>query len=185
MQTLDPQRAEQKPASSSAVMMHHTQPVTGMKRKGASGDTHHTKRVKLDATSHKKINPNQNNGRQGTINQSGIESTLPEAQREAKAAATTTSSTTSSKPAPQPSNRRENIRKLAPPRPFPTVPTSVSASGPKSAHKEGKNLICITRHTPLAAYISRCKKLLVDEGCALHAQCLRFYLYAGLCSDIT
>ncbi|KAF8515896.1 hypothetical protein JB92DRAFT_2913000 [Gautieria morchelliformis] len=130
-----------------------------MKRKSASGDSRHPKRVKLDATSHKKINPRQNIG-QGPINQTGLES----AQRDAKAPATTTSSTISSKPAPQPSNRRENIRKLAPPRPFPTVPTSVSASGPKSAHKEGKNLICVTRHTPLAAYLSRCKKLLVEEG---------------------
>ncbi|KAF8520183.1 hypothetical protein BU17DRAFT_47030 [Hysterangium stoloniferum] len=60
--------------------------------------------------------------------------------------------------------RKERIRKLAPPRPFPTVPTSVSASGPKSAHKEGKNLICITRQTPLAAYLTRCKKLLVEQG---------------------
>ena len=36
------------------------------------------------------------------------------------------------------------IRKLAPSRPFPVVPTSVSATGPKSAFHGGKNLICVT-----------------------------------------
>jgi len=76
---------------------------------------------------------------------------------------TTQGPKTMAKPTPRP-ERREKFRKLAPPRPFPTLPISMSASGPKSAHKDGKNLICITRHTPLAAYLSRCKKLLVDEG---------------------
>ncbi|KAF7294662.1 hypothetical protein MIND_01003000 [Mycena indigotica] len=60
--------------------------------------------------------------------------------------------------------RRPNITKLAPPRPFPTVPTSVSATGPRSAHKEGKNMICITRKTPLAAYLRRCKKVILEDG---------------------
>ncbi|KAF7323260.1 hypothetical protein HMN09_00106800 [Mycena chlorophos] len=39
--------------------------------------------------------------------------------------------------------------KLAPPRPFPT---------------EGKNLICITRKTPLASYLRRCKKVVLEDG---------------------
>ncbi|KAG8217284.1 hypothetical protein J3R82DRAFT_5378 [Butyriboletus roseoflavus] len=61
-------------------------------------------------------------------------------------------------------NRRPHIRKLAPPRPFPTVALASSATGPRSAHHEGKNNICITRKTKLAAYLRRCKALLVDDG---------------------
>ena len=61
-------------------------------------------------------------------------------------------------------NRRPHIRKLVPPRPFPTVSSASSATGPRSAHHEGKNNICITRKTKLAAYLRRCKALLVDDG---------------------
>lgn len=61
-------------------------------------------------------------------------------------------------------NRRPHIRKLAPPRPFPTVSPASSATGPRSAHHEGKNNICVTRKTKLAAYLRRCKALLVDDG---------------------
>ncbi|KAF8894745.1 hypothetical protein BD779DRAFT_1467302 [Infundibulicybe gibba] len=56
------------------------------------------------------------------------------------------------------------IRKLAPPRPYPTVPTSVSATGPQSAHKEGKNYICITRKTSVGAYMRRCKNVILQDG---------------------
>ncbi|KAL6308707.1 hypothetical protein BKA93DRAFT_725448 [Sparassis latifolia] len=56
------------------------------------------------------------------------------------------------------------IRKLVPPRPFPTVPTSVSATGPRSAHTDGKNYICITRHTPLGGYLRRCKDVILKDG---------------------
>jgi ribonuclease P/MRP protein subunit RPP20 len=56
------------------------------------------------------------------------------------------------------------IRKLAPPRPFPTVPLSQSATGPRRAHTEGKNKICITRKTKLGAYMRRCKDLVVKDG---------------------
>ncbi|KAF7305191.1 Ribonuclease P protein subunit p20 [Mycena kentingensis (nom. inval.)] len=59
---------------------------------------------------------------------------------------------------------RRQITRLAPPRPFPTVPLGVSASGPRSAHIEGKNRICITRKTPLAAYLRRCKKVILEDG---------------------
>jgi len=59
-------------------------------------------------------------------------------------------------------NRRPHIRKLAPPRPFPTVASA--STGPRSAHHEGKNNICVTRKTKLAAYLCRCKTLLVDDG---------------------
>ncbi|KAI0747761.1 hypothetical protein C8Q80DRAFT_1233522 [Daedaleopsis nitida] len=56
------------------------------------------------------------------------------------------------------------IRKMDPPRPFPTVPASVSATGPRSAHTEGKNYICITRRTELAAYLRRCKDVILKDG---------------------
>jgi len=62
------------------------------------------------------------------------------------------------------SNSKHRVRKLAPPRPFPTVPTSVSATGPRSAHTEGKNVICITRKTPLGAYLRRCKDVILKDG---------------------
>ena len=69
----------------------------------------------------------------------------------------------SSKPHGQDKERRL-INKLVPPRPFPTVPTSVSATGPRSSHKEGKNLICITRKTSLACYLRRCKDVIIKDG---------------------
>ena len=56
------------------------------------------------------------------------------------------------------------INKLVPPRPFPTVPTSVSATGPRSSHKEGKNFICITRKTSMACYLRRCKDVIIKDG---------------------
>ncbi|KAH0584427.1 hypothetical protein H2248_009968 [Termitomyces sp. 'cryptogamus'] len=60
--------------------------------------------------------------------------------------------------------KKRRINKLVPPRPFPTVPSSVSATGPRSAHKEGKNLICITRKTALGAYLRRCKDVVLKDG---------------------
>lgn len=59
------------------------------------------------------------------------------------------------------------IRKLEPPRPFPTVPTSVSATGPRSAHTEGKNYITVTRKTKLGAYLRRCKDVFIKDGYSL------------------
>ncbi|KAJ7611640.1 hypothetical protein FB45DRAFT_760203 [Roridomyces roridus] len=67
-------------------------------------------------------------------------------------------------PNSEPQRPRGRINKLAPVRPFPTVPRSVSATGPRSAHKEGKNLICITRKTPLNDYLRRCKNLIIKDG---------------------
>ncbi|VDC03932.1 unnamed protein product [Peniophora sp. CBMAI 1063] len=55
-------------------------------------------------------------------------------------------------------------RKLAPPRPYPTVPASVNATGPRSTHHEGKNYIAVTRKTKLAAYLRRCKDLVIKDG---------------------
>ncbi|KZT74140.1 hypothetical protein DAEQUDRAFT_807831 [Daedalea quercina L-15889] len=63
-----------------------------------------------------------------------------------------------------PSKPGHTIRKLVPPRPFPTVPASVSATGPRSAHTEGKNYICITRKTQLGAYLRRCKDVVMKDG---------------------
>ena len=57
------------------------------------------------------------------------------------------------------------VNKLAPSRPFPTVFAAVSATGPRSAHQEGKNYITITRKTKLGAYLRRCKDLVLKDGC--------------------
>ena len=61
-------------------------------------------------------------------------------------------------------HERRRINKLVPPRPFPMVPTSVSDTGPRSNHKEGKNLICITRKTSLGCYLRRCKDVIIKDG---------------------
>ena len=68
------------------------------------------------------------------------------------------------RPKPHHHQPHRRINKLVPPRPFPTVPTSVSATGPCSSHKEGKNLICITRKTSLACYLRRCKDIIIKDG---------------------
>ncbi|KAL1742775.1 hypothetical protein HDZ31DRAFT_65654 [Schizophyllum fasciatum] len=65
-------------------------------------------------------------------------------------------------PASGKASRRRN--KLAPPRPWPTVARADSATGPRSAHKEGKNFICVTRKTGLGAYLRRCKDLVLKDG---------------------
>ncbi|KAG2365875.1 hypothetical protein BDR07DRAFT_1397907 [Suillus spraguei] len=75
---------------------------------------------------------------------------------------TTKNPTATSQPAP--SNNRPRIRKLAPPRPFPTVAPSAPATAPRSLHTEGKNNICVTRRTKLAAYLRRCKALILEDG---------------------
>jgi len=59
---------------------------------------------------------------------------------------------------------RRRINKLNAPRPFPTVPTSVNATGPRSSHREGTNMICLTRKTGLGAYMRRCKNVIVQDG---------------------
>ncbi|KAH9935803.1 hypothetical protein B0H21DRAFT_699202 [Amylocystis lapponica] len=64
----------------------------------------------------------------------------------------------------EPPKSKHKIRKLAAPRPFPVVPASVSATGPRSAHTEGKNYICITRKTQLGAYLRRCKDVILKDG---------------------
>lgn len=73
------------------------------------------------------------------------------------------SASTSQQAAPN-NHTRPRIRKLAPPRPFPAVASSAPATAPRSLHKEGKNNICITRRTKLAAYLRRCKALITEDG---------------------
>ncbi|CUA72198.1 hypothetical protein RSOLAG22IIIB_00861 [Rhizoctonia solani] len=54
--------------------------------------------------------------------------------------------------------------KLKPQRPAPTVHPASNVTGPRSSHKEGKNVICVTRSTKLGAYLRRCKSLILDDG---------------------
>ncbi|KAI0253807.1 hypothetical protein BJV78DRAFT_1280573 [Lactifluus subvellereus] len=63
-----------------------------------------------------------------------------------------------------PKTPSHRVKKLVPPRPFPTVPASVSATGPRSAHHEGKNYITITRKTKLGPYLRRCKDIILKDG---------------------
>jgi ribonuclease P/MRP protein subunit RPP20 len=66
------------------------------------------------------------------------------------------------------------VNKLVPPRPFPTVPPGVSATGPRSAHHEGKNYITITRKTKMGPYLRRCKDVVLKDGCVTHTRVARF-----------
>lgn len=80
--------------------------------------------------------------------------------------------------------KRVKINKLPAPKPFPAVAASVSATGPRSSHTEGKNYICLTRKTSLGAYMRRCKNLVVNDRyivsllscpkCGLIASCSRY-----------
>ncbi|TFL07821.1 hypothetical protein BDV98DRAFT_609788 [Pterulicium gracile] len=53
---------------------------------------------------------------------------------------------------------------MPPQRPFPSVPTSTSATVPYSARTDGKNFICITRKTSLGTYMRRCKDVVLKDG---------------------
>lgn len=96
----------------------------------------------------------------------------PSAKGKEKATDSHTPSVTTKKTEP-----KRRIKKLVPSRPFPTVPTSVSATGPRSAHKEGKNYICLTRKTPLGMYLRRCKDVIMQDGCV---DIVSSYLYPFL-----
>ncbi|KIO15686.1 hypothetical protein M407DRAFT_86859 [Tulasnella calospora MUT 4182] len=65
---------------------------------------------------------------------------------------------------PPPRPPKPNRRKLAPQRPWPSVPTSSNATGPHSALTEGKNKILVGRKTPLGAYLRRCKGCILADG---------------------
>ena len=60
--------------------------------------------------------------------------------------------------------RSHRVKKLVPPRPIPTVPPGVSATGPRSAHYEGKNYLTVTRKTKLGPYLRRCKDIILKDG---------------------
>jgi hypothetical protein len=68
------------------------------------------------------------------------------------------------KPIQVPLKPKPKIIKLTPNRPYPSVPTSSSATGPRSKRKEGNNKICVTRRTDLGAYLTRCKDVFVKQG---------------------
>ncbi|KAG6331261.1 hypothetical protein ID866_7825 [Astraeus odoratus] len=74
----------------------------------------------------------------------------------------------SSVPPPEQSRKRPRIRKLAPPRPFPSVPPGRSATAPRSTSSHPSpaepTCLCVTRKTALAAYIRRCKTAFLDYG---------------------
>ena len=46
-----------------------------------------------------------------------------------------------------------------------SLPTSVSATGSRSTHKEGKNYICLAGKTPLGMYLRRCKEVILNDRC--------------------
>ena len=64
---------------------------------------------------------------------------------------------------------KPKIVKLKPARPYPTVPTSSSATVPKSRRAEGRNKICVTRRTELGSYLRQCRNVLTKDG-YVHAQ---------------
>jgi ribonuclease P/MRP protein subunit RPP20 len=146
--------------------------------KKRKADTDHGQRVKrskgVDGTHH--VEPGKSAGKMLTEdgadtlskpslkNAEGSAGTSKRSRPKGKGKATNaTESTSDQTPIQKPKHK---LRKLAAPRPFPTVPTSVSATGPRSAHKEGKNYICLTRKTPLAAYLRRCKEVFMKDGYA-------------------
>lgn len=59
---------------------------------------------------------------------------------------------------------KPKIVKLKPARPYPTVPTSSSATVPKSRRAEGRNKICVTRRTELGSYLRQCRNVLTKDG---------------------
>ncbi|KAI5987533.1 hypothetical protein EDD15DRAFT_2580796 [Pisolithus albus] len=71
-------------------------------------------------------------------------------------------------PAPAPLRKRLRIRKLAPPRPYPTVPLGRSATGPRSTSArpspDEPMCLCVTRKTALPVYIRRCTSAFLQDG---------------------
>jgi hypothetical protein len=65
---------------------------------------------------------------------------------------------------PGPLAPKPKIIKLKPARPYPTVPTSSSATVPKSRRAEGRNEICVTRRTELGSYLRQCRDVLTRDG---------------------
>ncbi|KAG2047525.1 hypothetical protein BDR06DRAFT_963796 [Suillus hirtellus] len=119
------------------------------KRKSIVPLTNDQKRVKLQSGAVAKANPKKSKKDKET--------------NSGQSEPSTTKNPTATSPSAAPKNR-PRIRKLAPPRPFPTVAPSAPATAPRSLHTEGKNNICITRRTKLAAYLRRCKALIIEDG---------------------
>jgi hypothetical protein len=143
-----------------------------MKRKPGSSDDHRSgKRLKVTTAAGPsraaKLTPavgDQSSAEYGAVGPRDIKmEKMPIVQEKghAKAAEATRNETPDSEAV----KSKRRVNKLVPPRPFPTVPTAVSATGPRSAHKEGKNFICITRKTPLGSYMRRCKDIILKDGC--------------------
>lgn len=128
------------------------------KRKNDSDSPEPRKRVKLTTASDAGMANVSNSATSKTADLTQVSKTG--GQDKDKASATDLNSDK-----PTSDSKRRRINKLVPPRPFPTVPTSVSATGPRPAHKEGKNYICLTRKTPLGAYMRRCKDVIIKDGC--------------------
>jgi hypothetical protein len=138
----------------SAIFFHRVMSNAAGKRKAnvPATDVVERKRVKLNTGAAAKANPKVQKSNQDTETSGQIGPSTAE------------NSASASQPAAPNSHPRPRIRKLAPPRPFPTVALSAPATAPRSLHKEGKNHICITRRTKLAAYLRRCKALVVEDG---------------------
>ncbi|KAI6036997.1 hypothetical protein BKA83DRAFT_4170575, partial [Pisolithus microcarpus] len=74
-----------------------------------------------------------------------------------------------SAPAPAPPRKRLRIRKLAPPRPYPTVPLGRSATGSaldslQRPSPDEPMCLCVTRKTALPVYIRRCTSAFLQDG---------------------
>ncbi|KAG0706551.1 hypothetical protein DFH29DRAFT_156099 [Suillus ampliporus] len=123
------------------------------KRKADVPPVNDQKRVKLHSGAVAKVNSKLQKSKKDKGTNSGQ---IPGSSAE-NPAATSQSASPNSRPRPR-------IRKLAPPRPFPTVAPSAPATAPRSLHKEGKNNICVTRRTKLAAYLRQCKALILEDG---------------------
>ncbi|KAG2138962.1 hypothetical protein DEU56DRAFT_329922 [Suillus clintonianus] len=121
---------------------------TAEKRKSNVPPTNDQKRVKL---------------RSGAVAKANSKSQKSEKDKDTSGASSTTENPAATAQSAAPNNR-PRIRKLAPPRPFPTVALSAPATAPRSLHTEGKNNICVTRRTKLAAYLRRCKALILEDG---------------------
>lgn len=79
-----------------------------------------------------------------------------------KSTPSTKSTTTSRKPPP--SRPKPKIVKLAPPRPFPQVPSGSNTTGPYSQRGQGKNYVSVSRKLDLGGYLRRCKELVEVDG---------------------
>lgn len=131
------------------VLFHHIMSSTAGKRKSIGPPTNDGKRVKLQSGTAAKANSKKGKkDKETNSGQSGSSSTKNPPVTPQSAA----------------SINRPKIRKLAPPRPFPTVAPSAPATAPRSLHTEGKNNICVTRRTKLAVYLRRCKALILEDG---------------------